>query len=345
MTSTTLRLSAYYLNTRRLVELTGADIPVVAQISLNRNSGERAAAMRVASQVANQLIHTVAVPPITTELNDLKDGDRMLASHWGSFTFKGLSKALIAERDGKRSAPGSFTSSVEHGDKKLLIEGTLSNDHVVSDTSAGLLSRQRKLFTIGMFERRADQLEVFPYLIGDLVEDIQSAFRRSWGQLARLHPVEIDAFSKLDATTRPTAAELSLLKTMPEAAIKQAFAEIIGEPFVPKDWGGENSDLTTSRLTVSGNPLTAAFIFKGPGMPGPLYPGKMGKNGDQLPRAFDEPVDLVVVQHHDRIESSVVKLAEAFASQPMRLRRYCIIDGHDTAHILKAYGRLTVASN
>jgi hypothetical protein len=30
-----------------------------------------------------------------------------------------------------------------------------------------------------------------------------------------------------------------------EDAVKQVFAEIIGEPFVPKDWGGEKSDLQT----------------------------------------------------------------------------------------------------
>jgi hypothetical protein len=128
---------------------------------------------------------------------------------------------------------------------------------------------------------------------------------------------------------------------MPEAAVKQAFADIIGEPYVSKDWGGEKSDLVTARLTVDGEPTSAAFIFKGPSVPGPLHPGNMGKRGDQLIRAFDEPVDLIVVQHCNKIENSVVRTAEGLAYDPRRPRRYCIIDGADTAQILSAYGKLT----
>ena len=33
----------------------------------------------------------------------------------------------------------------------------------------------------------------------------------------------------------------------PEFEGKKYFAEIIGEPFVPEDWGGEKSDLYTTR--------------------------------------------------------------------------------------------------
>lgn len=66
----------------------------------------------------------------------------------------------------------------------------------------------------------------------------------------------------------------------------------------------------------------------------------MGKRGDQLIRAFDEPVDLIVVQHCNKIENSVVRIAEALAYDPRRPRRYCIIDGAETAQILSAYGML-----
>jgi hypothetical protein len=33
-----------------------------------------------------------------------------------------------------------------------------------------------------------------------------------------------------------------------EESIKRAFANIIGESYVPKDWAGENQDLYTSRI-------------------------------------------------------------------------------------------------
>lgn len=122
--------------------------------------------------------------------------------------------------------------------------------------------------------------------------------------------------------------------------MKHAFAEIIGEPFVPKDWGGEKSDLTTSRLTVEGRSVSTAFIFKGPSLRGQMHPRDMGKRGDQLVRAFDEPVELVVIQHCDRISNSVVRIAESLAMDIRHPRRYCIIDGADTARILKTYGKL-----
>jgi len=104
--------------------------------------------------------------------------------------------------------------------------------------------------------------------------------------------------------------------------------------------GGEKSDLQTTRLTIEGEPTSAAFIFKGPSVPGPLHPGKMGKRGDQLIRAFDEPVDLIVVQHCNKIENTVVRMTEALAYDPRRPRQYCIIDGADSARILSAYGKL-----
>jgi len=138
----------------------------------------------------------------------------------------------------------------------------------------------------------------------------------------------------------PKKADLEALLQIPEDAIKHAFAEIIGEPFVPRDWGGEKSDLTTSRLTIDGKRQSAAFIFKGPSVRGQMHPADMGRRGDQLVRAFDEPVELVVVQHCSQIANSVVRIAESLAMDFRRPRRYCILDGADTARILKAYGKL-----
>jgi hypothetical protein len=99
--------------------------------------------------------------------------------------------------------------------------------------------------------------------------------------------------------------------------------------------------LVTSHLKIGGEPTSAAFIFKGPSVPGPLHPANMGKRGDQLIRAFDEPVDLIVAQHCNKIETSAVRNAEGLAYDARRPRRYCIIDGSDTALILKTYSKLS----
>ena len=112
----------------------------------------------------------------------------------------------------------------------------------------------------------------------------------------------------------------------------------VASPSSPKDWGGEKSDLQTSRVHIDGQTTSAAFIFKGPALRGEMHPANMGKRGDQLVRAFHEPVDLVVIQLCNKIASSVVRLAEALAVDPGRPRRYCILDGEDTVRILQASG-------
>ena len=57
------------------------------------------------------------------------------------------------------------------------------------------------------------------------------------------------------------------------------FAQIIAEPFVPKDWPGERSDLFTSRVTIDDVATTAAFLLKGPSVPGPMHPRDLGARG------------------------------------------------------------------
>lgn len=158
-----------------------------------------------------------------------------------------------------------------------------------------------------------------------------------WKTRVRIYPEQIESFEIARDVKRAPIAEVRQLGKIPEDDVKHAFAMIIGEPFVPKDWGGEKSDLQTNHVRLEGEPCSAAFIFKGPGLVGELHPANLGKRGDQLIRAFDEPVDLVVVQHHAKIANTVVREAESLASNPARPRRYCILDGADTVRILKAY--------
>ncbi|MDQ2680163.1 MAG: hypothetical protein M3Y21_03950, partial [Candidatus Eremiobacteraeota bacterium] len=80
-----------------------------------------------------------------------------------------------------------------------------------------------------------------------------------------------------------------------EVLLKKAFAEIAGEGGKFKDWGGEKSDLYTNKLRVKGARRAAAIAFKGRGTSGKLVPAKMGKNGDQIDRLFDEPAEVFVV--------------------------------------------------
>lgn len=76
-----------------------------------------------------------------------------------------------------------------------------------------------------------------------------------------------------------------------------------------------------------------------------MTPAHLGKNGDQIYRLANEPCQLMVVQHCHEIEPSVRATLRAFAVQPGRPRRYCIIDGRDTFRILKAYDLLEKAKS
>ncbi len=150
---------------------------------------------------------------------------------------------------------------------------------------------------------------------------------------------DIDSFSRVKQVPPKEVAD-SVPLNLAERKVKRALAGIIGEKFIPKDWGGETSDLLTSRVVVDGGRITAAFLLKGPSV-GRLTIAKCGKNGDQILRLVREPATLFVVQHVGEIASDVREMLRTFACRESRKGGrtilYCVIDGVDTARILRAY--------
>jgi hypothetical protein len=146
----------------------------------------------------------------------------------------------------------------------------------------------------------------------------------------------ISSFSTIRNEGLPAIKDLTILRDIPESAVKQAIAEIIDETTEP-DWGGEQSDLYTSHLTVNGKRVTAAFIFKGPAKFHPMTMADLGKNGDQICRLFQEPADLFILQHCHKVTSAVRAHMRAFVTQIGAPKAFCIIDGSDTLRLLRAY--------
>lgn len=334
------RLFPYYLNSRRLGLLADVNFAVEAQNPLAENSGERVLAMRDVAATAQQLLRHGRFPNLT-EVVATKDvqGKRLLGFVWGVFSFSGAAEASRREQKGKPPKNATLRGNISLATAKYEMFGEISSAHFFSDTSVGVLKGKKRMLVAGHFEFNGERAEVFPYIIGEEIEG--AVLPMPIATSIRIYPQQIDQFSRIGQRPQPTAADLRAIGSMPEAAVKQAFADIIGEPYVSKDWGGEKSDLQTARLTIDDKPTSAAFIFKGPSVPDPLHPGNMGKRGDQLIRAFEEPVDPIVVQHCNKIENTVVRVTESLAYDPRRPRRYCIIDGAETAHILSAYGKLT----
>jgi hypothetical protein len=131
-----------------------------------------------------------------------------------------------------------------------------------------------------------------------------------------------------------------------EGTIKRAFAEIIGESFVPKDWGGETEDLFTSRTLLNAQRVSTSIIFNGPGKikSSQTRLSDLGKRGDQLVRMMSiDTAKLYIMQSVKRVHPDVTKTLEALVEQQRNRGNhchYCIIDGQDTATILYAYGYL-----
>lgn len=128
---------------------------------------------------------------------------------------------------------------------------------------------------------------------------------------------------------------------MAERKFKKGVAKILGETGNFKDWGGENRDLSSTRLVISGQRRAAAFAFKGPGKTGRLTPGKMGKNGDQIQRLFRCPADVFLVQYWAQVDDAVLEQMQGFAQLKSYMEGkpigYGIIDGGDSTRLIKAY--------
>ncbi len=148
---------------------------------------------------------------------------------------------------------------------------------------------------------------------------------------------DIDSFGKIKKVKiRPEDYQ-----EIAEKQFKAGIAKIIGETGKFTDWGGEQNDLYTNKITIAGKRIRAAFAFKGPGTRGVLTPGKMGKNGDQLQRLYKSAASVFIVQYSGQIDQSVVEQMEVFAKVKSITEGdtiyYGIIDGDDSNRLIKAY--------
>lgn len=163
-------------------------------------------------------------------------------------------------------------------------------------------------------------------------------------QLIRVDEIEsflgVRAVSAVDV--RDCFGENGLL-ALSEETVKTAFLEILGEPFEFKDWGGERSDVFTTHVIWRGRRAATAFLLKGPSVGSVLFPSGLGKRADQDLRLFTEPAELFILQFNGKIDSSVVKKILLLLEHEHRSGNpvsACIIDGVDTARVLRAYGKL-----
>ncbi len=251
------------------------------------------------------------------------------------FYFKGVGTAiddLSAGRRGRASfkAPLATNSTVS-------VIGSYNARYLTSDTSAGELTGASRQFVLGYVKTlSAEEVELRPILIANRWGRGSTYPGLGFVETEPLHvwPSLVDQFDGVDWAMRLSRADLDRLKDVSEEQLKIWLAGVLGEPEVPKDWGGEQFDLWTDRITIDGKRLRAAFALKGPAKFHPMTISDLGKNGDQISRLAQTVADLLVVQHCHAITAPVQHLLHAFAADPANPRRYMTIDGYDTIRIL-----------
>lgn len=261
----------------------------------------------------------------------------ILATFHRPVYFRGVSAALEKERKGQKFYAEFHTKLSEF--KDLLIKGKFSPEHFTCTSSAVLLSGKATRFMLAVVDQVQTEIVLLkPLIIGDRIygngsEDTTFDSRNK----QRVYPEDIDEFAKL-APIDAQKWDIKRLKDIPERSIKEMFAKILNEENVPKDWGGETSDLFTNHIHIKGARASAAFLFKGPAKFHNLTLKDLGTNGDQIVRLFKEPADIHIIQHCHYITAPIIHHLDAFASRPHEASMYCALDGIDTLRILVGYG-------
>jgi len=129
-----------------------------------------------------------------------------------------------------------------------------------------------------------------------------------------------------------------------EDSVQTALERILSVPFHKKDWGGELNDLYTANMLINGARHETAFLLKGNGLRSQTMEIKhCGVNGDQILRLCNSLAKLLMVQFVGRISEAIVSDIDGkvrLACPQGRDAWYCIMDGQDTARVLRAYGDL-----
>jgi hypothetical protein len=72
-----------------------------------------------------------------------------------------------------------------------------------------------------------------------------------------------------------------------------------------------------------------------------LVPAKMGKNGDQIDRLFDEPAEVFLIVYCGQVDSSIISQMQSFAiaKKAMNGQRvyFGVIDEDDLGKIVAGY--------
>jgi hypothetical protein len=338
-------LDPLYLNQRRIAALVGDEAlaRALSRVRPGMSGKMQAIAEAIAcKQLFREWLLSVDPPPPAFEMTVASGGLRVgrIVTTFRDFYFRNVREERRAQGDGKPSAHAVYEAIAEATNNfKLTL--LLNREHVLPGSPGDLLTgRVSDVFVVAAVHEVLDE-EVLasPIFIGRKMVGPAHFLSQVSPSSCEVPPDAIDSFALVRTEPHPKKTDLPLLKNIPEERVKNAFASILNEENVPKDWGGEQSDLFTSHLQLRGSRVPAAFVFKGPAQFRPMTMAQLGHNGDQLVRLAQEPADLLIVQHCHEITKPVRAMLRALCNQVGLIRRCSVIDGYDTIRILRAYGQ------
>ncbi|UFS57648.1 hypothetical protein [Subtercola endophyticus] len=227
-------------------------------------------------------------------------------------------------------------------DETIELSAELDEARFPFSSSNEHLSSRRHVFAVGTVSAiDPSQIRMRIAFVGwrNFVREPRGLTGGDW-QDRRISPQRIDQFSQVDWSKSLTAAEVRTMGSMAESDVKDRLAQILGFPFVAKDWGGERSDMVTNNLLIDGAQTSSAWLLKGRSVSGPMRIPDLGARGDQIERLSTDSADVLVVQHGKDITAAVINMVAAFAYDMRRPRRFMIMDGQSTGMILRDYGLL-----
>ncbi len=340
-------LQCWYINEKRVMELMGSarvrekigDFQAASEIEdlpIRRWTYDVFFKDEISRWLRSHGVETLGQQLIS---NSLSIGNLFTA--YQRFFGKGLTEWRMKQISGKRPAKlPEIHARLTQFESQLEFRMPYSPEHLHTETAFSALSGSTRLFVFGFIDGLSStEILAHPYVIASLSSHYKGGneLYADWENYREVHVDSIDNFALANDQPPPREGDLQALREIPEDQIKRAFAEIIGEPVVPKDWGGERSDLFTTYIRLRGERMSTAFAFKGPAEFRPMTMAVLGKNGDQIDRLFSEPADLLILQHCHFIKGPVRNAMRAYATQIDRPRRFCLIDGFDTIRVLRAY--------
>jgi hypothetical protein len=348
-------LTCWYLNERRAIELVGVDavLPQLNRLGVIGADDQlrKNAKLAMLTDALERWLKSQNPPTLGQLLISGTIRAGQVFTLYTNFRCRGLMTVLRAVEVNKTPvSPAVASAKLDDLATGWRIDCRFHSEHLTSPSSWSELSGQRRLLLIGLITGISEKaIEAIPFVIANPISDLgrpKTLIGRHWYNRLEVFADSIDTFEairKIPALRDKHVIEV--LRSIPEQQVKEAFAEIIGEPIVPKDWGGERSDLLSARVVLEGNRITAAFAFKGPAKFEPMTLAQLGKNGDQIDRLFSEPADLLVLQHCHAITASVRGAMRAYAQQMGNPRLFCLIDGYDTVRLFRAYARCGLTSD